>query len=358
MIGAVGWGAPGNRVAVLPWIFAPIPVETPDVPILCLCHAGSAVKLGDGAARFGRRTPGPHDWLAAPPAFTRGDDRRGAGMDIMALINERRAKLYADAMSGGLEPHDALVYWGDTSLLFEIIESEDRTLDVGKPADLDGFRSLLIGSVLEGLCNGKLRASAPDKQVRNRRRFIPKEFWSDANWYDDEPLLEPASEWSVFRSNIAGLSNVLITGPTWTDIPVAVTATTLLTAQLAGESGVDKGHVEDTPASILNLVDETGNAPLVTAADKEASGLSEPSTQLARKTITRITDEQLIEQMLSTPGLESMKQPEIISLIQKLRPDISRDRATREIKPKLVKQANAQGIKLRGRGRPSNRNDY
>lgn len=52
----------------------------PDVPISCLRFSSRSVRLRDGAARFGRRMPGPHDWLAAPLAFTRGCDRRGAGM--------------------------------------------------------------------------------------------------------------------------------------------------------------------------------------------------------------------------------------------------------------------------------------
>lgn len=37
--------------------------------------------MGNGAARSGRRTPGPHAWLAAPLPFMRGDGKRGAPMD-------------------------------------------------------------------------------------------------------------------------------------------------------------------------------------------------------------------------------------------------------------------------------------
>ena len=40
-------------------------------PALCLM-------LPDGAARFGRRTPEPHVWPAAPSALARGDGWRGA----------------------------------------------------------------------------------------------------------------------------------------------------------------------------------------------------------------------------------------------------------------------------------------
>lgn len=51
-----------------PTISQPLPV-----PALCLM-------LPDGAARFGRRTPEPHVWPAAPSALARGDSWRGAAV--------------------------------------------------------------------------------------------------------------------------------------------------------------------------------------------------------------------------------------------------------------------------------------
>ncbi|MFT8948069.1 MAG: hypothetical protein ABF876_16320 [Acetobacter aceti] len=51
----------------------PVLGQTLPVPALCLM-------LSDGAARFGRRTPEPHVWPAAPSALARGDGWRGAAV--------------------------------------------------------------------------------------------------------------------------------------------------------------------------------------------------------------------------------------------------------------------------------------
>ncbi|MEJ5142545.1 hypothetical protein [Gluconobacter albidus] len=45
-----------------------------------------------GAARFGRRTPGPHVWPAAPLQFMRGDGWRGAAMSHQSDAAERFAR--------------------------------------------------------------------------------------------------------------------------------------------------------------------------------------------------------------------------------------------------------------------------
>ncbi|MBB2165383.1 hypothetical protein HLH26_12735 [Gluconacetobacter sp. 1b LMG 1731] len=47
------------------------PPKSLPVPVSCQMMQG-------GAARFGRRTPGPHDWPAAPSVLNHGDDQRGA----------------------------------------------------------------------------------------------------------------------------------------------------------------------------------------------------------------------------------------------------------------------------------------
>lgn len=53
---------------------------------------GAGRMVTDGAARSGRRTPGPHVWLAAPLQFMRGDGWRGAAMSHQLDAAERFAR--------------------------------------------------------------------------------------------------------------------------------------------------------------------------------------------------------------------------------------------------------------------------
>ncbi|GBQ96647.1 hypothetical protein GLI01_23210 [Gluconacetobacter liquefaciens] len=78
------------------------PLQGLPVPVLCQMMQG-------GAARFGRRTPGPHDWPAAPSVLNHGDDRRGAvvtGKTILPFVADRLR--YGIQLSSAVDVFDGI----------------------------------------------------------------------------------------------------------------------------------------------------------------------------------------------------------------------------------------------------------
>jgi hypothetical protein len=74
--------------------------------------------MRDGAARFGRRTPGPHAWPAAPLPFMRGDSRRGT---VDMTDNSAKARLDRGEWVALDEAFPALVPDARTDAIRDII---------------------------------------------------------------------------------------------------------------------------------------------------------------------------------------------------------------------------------------------
>lgn len=106
------------------------PVATATLPFrpagFALQPVETFARLVPGAARFGRRTPEPHDWLAAPLTIIRGDGRRGARMndDRKLLPAERLEQLREKATTQALPLEEAVLAFGPDDLAEELLRLE------------------------------------------------------------------------------------------------------------------------------------------------------------------------------------------------------------------------------------------
>jgi hypothetical protein len=163
---------------------------------LCLQGPTARSMLSPGAARFGRRMPGPHDWHAAPHLFMRGGCRRGAGMDdddtpcspeLAALQNKSKVSWLsvndaALAFSPVAEAEEVLRLVAQGAgvvrsiMCFPLSSSQQRLLDLDVELSQKLLEKLNAGTlVARGFENG---ASAFDEP-----RLVPGRFWQTATLY-------------------------------------------------------------------------------------------------------------------------------------------------------------------------------
>lgn len=267
--------------------------------------------LLDGAARFGRRTPEPHVWPAAPSTLARGDGWRGAAVNIENKIRGWRDDLRAEAKTRGLSPHDALLYYGDDSVLFEIIACElDDYEHCNSPAMAYGFRDDLIDGVKEKLISGELVAFADNPSDHRTRIKIPPETWRHIKWSDEAQISETAP---LFRlgEEISGYRNVIIK----TCAPANTEA-----RSLSGQYPTGDQH----PA-----------LPRLQIPDGEL--------------VLRAVDEDMRR---SDAGEELFTVKTRLDFLKKYRPNLTNNHYREQLMPLIRKEAERRGFDLRGRGAP------
>lgn len=174
-----------------------------------------------GAARFGRRTPEPHVWPAAPLQFIRGDGWRGAAMEettgkwvgLTDALPEIVSEQVWDQCRAAWEACQAK--GGYAALAREFTDAENRYFartrgstwpdrnmpQPVRPPELEGMKaavSLLQGKIVTFLCSGVERV----RFYRMRQgdyQTPPNEYWRLCSFQRLNPRTEPASFEDFFR---------------------------------------------------------------------------------------------------------------------------------------------------------------
>ena len=123
-------------------------------------------------------------------------------MTIEKLISGRRSLLQERLATRGLSLHEAMFYFGDYSLLYELVGSEPKPTDQTDTSWEKCLRGLLKGQIRQMLSDGVLQGHCLDDgaALDGRRRTIPSDIWDKIDWRSTTPKMkdEPA---------IAGISD-------------------------------------------------------------------------------------------------------------------------------------------------------
>lgn len=152
-----------------------------------------ALTVKAGAARFGRRTPEPHVWPAAPRQIMRGEYHRGVGMSedqalpLPALIAELRAK----ADQRGLTLEEAMLAFCDLSKATELLDLDPHNVDYliffpsSPPSRSLTIRAELCAELRGKLLSGGLVAYGLPLEAGplDERKEIPSHFWEGSGLY-------------------------------------------------------------------------------------------------------------------------------------------------------------------------------
>lgn len=171
-----------------------------------------ALTVKAGAARFGRRTPEPHVWPAAPRQIMRGEDHRGVGMseDQALPLPARIAGLRAKADQKGLTLQEAMLAFCDLSKATELLGLDPHNVDdfILFPS-CPPSRSLTIRAELCAELRGKLLSGGLvayglplEAGSLDERKEIPSHFWEGSTLYTSNNQAEDIDGTMIGRLRI------------------------------------------------------------------------------------------------------------------------------------------------------------
>lgn len=321
--------------------------------------------LVDGAARSGRRTPEPHVWPAAPPSM-RGDCWRGAAMDVSDFIRRRREELREEAANVGLSPTDALLYWGEDSLVFEIVSAE---MGVSEDPDMAmGFRACLMERLLNCLQDGSLTALCMTNDGLTQVN-VPAERWFDyhvaaSSGEHQELVGRHHSEARDRRwGSIGGLliwtcPNRLTEGafPAYSPFPEFSDMDGVVIRDPTGDLSPSEF---DSPAQASDAI----HPGLVAGHHSQVDDAVPSSRQIddgrycaemaVSAPVLCLSEEAVIEELLGYADIGDMTKSVIGKMARGMRRSLSQNRFDVEFWRAFRAKAKERGIPLRRRGRPS-----
>ncbi|GBQ27668.1 hypothetical protein AA0472_2472 [Acetobacter estunensis NRIC 0472] len=340
----------------------PVMGQTLPVPALCMM-------LPDGAARFGRRTPEPHVWPAAPSALARGDGWRGA-----AVMTDESIKAH-------LKRGD----WVTLDEAFLELVPSDRKEEI-KAAIADAASYGGVSAIARQVRDARIAEQArqhgsnvPPSPVRMiftvdaaKRNAIVDRFqkaWSAIDAAVKKRLAD--NEWQVERIIPDG-SVQSIVPLAWRNMRFRWHGEREFTEQFPGAwvclpddsgRGVERKRLltmfqvrqVSAPSNVPPTVSTIQNSPAPDAETSETPQETAPPK-------FQISDDQLIELALDEDrrrhdaGEEGLTHDARFAFMQELRPNLSRNHYDEEMKGPLRKNAEKRGITLRGRGAPPKKN--